>query len=423
MSKFFVKRLMIGLFLVVCSGTSGLAVEQKPAIAINIKGSPKGVLSEQKTKALWNAYKKAKKCFEHPTYGGGFPIKVSVIKPGAASSITLKSVFLSGRGIQACDAGRRIYEAAPKPIITVELNEAYGQQQTLTKLALHWFSRASAAARFDPASEWPKAIKSALIAWAEADALHKGINVSWGSKPVDWQHICLILSLLHATEAVADRLTEDDRKIIIPWLSRLMAKVGASRWKDRQDNKAYQVAYGVGLWGAMTQDLKLVQAAVDVYRLAIHDMRPDGSFPIDTQRSGMGLDYNAKSVSNLIMIAGLAKNIGIELSEYAVDGRSLHSAVDFVVEGINGPKLNKKYAISCPEGGDRWGSIEFPATYYAQGDGTVLYVTPLFVYSASFPDVKASKQIVARYGSSRSQSLLAESIGAVPACLFPRPTK
>ena len=39
---------------------------------LDLTSKPKKVLSESKTKALWNAYSKAKECFEHTTYGEGF---------------------------------------------------------------------------------------------------------------------------------------------------------------------------------------------------------------------------------------------------------------------------------------------------------------------------------------------------------------
>ena len=35
------------------------------------------LLSKSKTKALWNVHKKAKECFEHPTYGEGFSYKLT----------------------------------------------------------------------------------------------------------------------------------------------------------------------------------------------------------------------------------------------------------------------------------------------------------------------------------------------------------
>ena len=61
------------------------------------------------------------------------------------------------------------------------------------------------------------------------------------------------------------------------------------------------------IWGLMVNDLNAVQNSIYVVKLAVHDMRPDGSFPIDTQRGGMGIDYNRKSYGYLLMMASILK--------------------------------------------------------------------------------------------------------------------
>ena len=44
---------------------------------LDLTSKPKKVLSKSKTKALWNAFSKAKECFEHPTYGDVFVYKLT----------------------------------------------------------------------------------------------------------------------------------------------------------------------------------------------------------------------------------------------------------------------------------------------------------------------------------------------------------
>ena len=43
---------------------------------LDLTSIPKKVLSERDTNSLWNAYKTAPECFEHPTYGSGFGYKL-----------------------------------------------------------------------------------------------------------------------------------------------------------------------------------------------------------------------------------------------------------------------------------------------------------------------------------------------------------
>src|SRR5581483_11361147 len=97
--------------------------------------------------------------------------------------------------------------------------------------------------------------------------------------------------------------TADERAVVGPWLNDLVKRAAASHWKDRADNKVYMRTYIALLWGLMAGDDKPVQDAIFTYKLAIHDMRPDGSWPIDSQRGGMGLLYNSAAASQVVMIA------------------------------------------------------------------------------------------------------------------------
>ena len=99
----------------------------------------------------------------------------------------------------------------------------------------------------------------------------------------------LINSILTTTATIAENFDEKERKIVGPWLNNLIKEVAKSKWKDRQDNKAYQTSYITLIWGLMVNDLIAVQNSINTVKLAVHDMRPDGSFPIDTQRVEWGL--------------------------------------------------------------------------------------------------------------------------------------
>lgn len=391
-------------------------------VSIDVTSPPRGLLTAKKTQAQWNAYKKAKACFEHPVYARGRAIKVGPLDAEMAAKVEFNGVFGSGESAEGCNTAEAVYgslQRPPEPIVSINLDEAYGEQQHVTERAIKWFAWAAAAARFDPDSEYPQSLKITLLEWAQADALKKGVNVSWGDKPVDWQHICLILAILHASESIADRLSEEDKRALLPWLADLVANVGRSRWKDRQDNKAYQVAYSVGLWAALTGDRRLLQEVADVYKLAIHDMRPDGSMPIDTQRGGMGLTYNADSVGTLVLIALLLQRQGADLFGYSVEGRSIHTGVEFVVAGVEDPSLNARYAIKCPDGGDRWGTIKEPSLFYAEGNDDVLGVSPMLAYANLFPDKAVSARIHRIYKSKQQSPLIYEVTGSIPVCLFP----
>ena len=203
----------------------------------------------------------------------------------------------------------------------------------------------------------------------------------------------LISSILTTTAVISESLDSKERQVLGPWLNNLIKNVANSTWKDRQNNKAYQKSYITLIWGLMVNDLNAVQNSINVVKLAVHDMRPDGSFPIDTQRSGMGISYNNKSYGYLLMMASTLKDkTGVDLFSYNVDGRSLHNGADFVIKSIKEPsKINSIHAISCPDGGDRWGTVEKPSTYF------IKLATELMVYAKQFPEYENSTYIMEKY--------------------------
>jgi len=203
----------------------------------------------------------------------------------------------------------------------------------------------------------------------------------------------LISSILTTTAVISESLDSKERQVLGPWLNNLIKNVANSKWKDRQDNKAYQTSYITLIWGLMVNDLNAVQNSINVVKLAVHDMRPDGSFPIDTQRGGMGINYNSKSYGYLLMMASILKDkTGEDLFSYDADGRSLHNGADFVIKSIKEPsKINSIYAISCPDGGDKWGTVEKPSTYFIKN------ATDLMVYAKQFPLYENSDFIMRKY--------------------------
>ena len=224
----------------------------------------------------------------------------------------------------------------------------------------------------------------------------------------------LINSILTTTATIAENFDAKERQILGPWMNNLINKVAKSKWKDRQDNKAYQTSYITLIWSLMVNDLNAVQNSIDVAKLAVHDMRPDGSFPIDTQRGGMGIDYNNKSYGYLLMTASLLKDkTGLDLFLYNVDGRSLHNGADFVIKSIKEPsKINSIYAISCPDGGDKFGTIEKPSTYFIE------IATNTMVYANKFPEYVNSDFILKKYKDTFNNKYRNHLLRSEPSELF-----
>lgn len=383
---------------------------------LDVTSPPDGVLSERETKRQWDMYKTAGECFKGPDIAPGVGIKLELHSAEQFSAGAWSSPFTSVAGASQCrvTAGSL---TAPRPIVKVTLDEAYGERVFDMDTAAQWFRWIATYLRYsrDPVAQ--RVLKDAVLTWARGDALSSGIRVSWGARPVDYQVMATILSILNATAEISAGFSPQERAEVGPWLEKLIAQSAASYWADRQDNKTYMRAYMTMVWGLTTGDNAAIQSAIDVYKNGIHDMRPDGSWPVDSQRGGMGLLYNSASTGHLVMIAmALQQNRGLDLFGYEVDGRSIHDAVDFVVSAVKDPGgVNSKYAIACPGGGDRFGTITEPSMFFIEeGAG---YLT---AYADRFPNLESSRFIAKELHVrlSNSGAMDTEKEGGAPACQF-----
>ena len=379
---------------------------------LDLTSIPKKVLSERDTNSLWNAYKTAPECFEHPSYGKGFGYQLKQISNNDFKNNEWITPFFNLDGDLKHEI--QLIESAPKPIVIVKLDETYGEENEEVNRAREFFKKAAYVARIGNSDSEIQKVKTVLLDWAENDALKEGINVSWGDKPVDWQMMMLINAILTTTATMGENINAEERQIIGPWLNTLIQKVAKSNWKDRQDNKAYLTSYMTLIWGLMVNDLNAVQNSIDVVKLAVHDMRPDGSLPIDTQRSGMGIKYNSDSFAYLLMMASILKDVTEkDLYLYKADGRSLLNGANFVIKSVKEPsKTNSIYAISCPGGGDRWGSVKNPSKYHIESS------TYLLVYAHNFPKNTNSDFVIKKYNDTFNQSNTGSNIKSKPSGVF-----
>ena len=346
----------------------------------DVVSTPKGVLSAAQTQKFWNVHKTSQECFQNPDYVRGQGIKVKIQDFESFQDNNWKNPFTPKAPTQQ---GHILYDQPPKPLVKTEIIDIYGAENRDIERAAEWFRFAALALRRGASEGTKKQIAATLIAWASADALKKSMYRP-GIQTVDWQAMTLIVSILTTTAALSPELNDNDRVVIGPWLNKIITKTAASRW-DRQDNKSYMAAYITMIWGLMTQDTDAVQAAIDVVKLAIHDMRPDGSFPTDSARSGMGLHYSSFATGHLVMMSALIySNTQQDLFSYNVDGRSVHNAVSFILKALKNPVItNKLYALPCPNGGDRWGSIGDPELAFSYNATYLQVYAGLFLNSSN----------------------------------------
>ena len=123
------------------------------------------------------------------------------------------------------------------------------------------------------------------------------------------------------------------------------------------------------LWGMLVSDERLIDQARTAYKSALFYMRPDGTFPTEVARGGMGLHYQNLATNVLVTMAAASRSIGEDWINVEVNGRSLHDAVGWMIRANQDIALNKQYARSCP--GGSFGTIEEPNLYYRERPGLI----------------------------------------------------
>ena len=84
-----------------------------------------------------------------------------------------------------------------------------------------------------------------------------------------------------------------------------------------------------------------------------------------------------------VVIPGATNKSQVQMNTHAADLEDISSLL---------PKINSIYAISCPGGGDRFGTIENPSMYFSE------HSTYLLVYANKFPKNANSEYLINRYG-------------------------
>ena len=203
-----------------------------------------------------------------------------------------------------------------------------------------------------------------LTSWSGANALSENIRFSLMKEfRLDYHVQAMLPPMIIAFSDTSSYMTDEERLLVGKWLWRLVSQSQQSQF-NLQDNKNYLRHYTALLWGILVGDDRLVDQARSAYLDALYFMRPDGSFPTEVARGGMGNQYQNTSVNVLVTMAAASRLIGEDWMSFEVNGRSIDNAVEWVTKVNENPKLIRVYARSCPEGS--FGSIDKPNLRYKE---------------------------------------------------------
>jgi hypothetical protein len=214
-------------------------------------------------------------------------------------------------------------------------------------------------------------LRDFLLAYAKANALSVGLIVNWQDqpepKPVHFEVMPLTLRMIHAFNFTNSSMTTDERELVGEWLHKIVKLVLSGSWGDRQDNKVYYRSQIAFAWGTLVGDSDLVANALDNFRHAIREMRPDGSFISESSRAGSANLYQSQATDSLISLAlAIYENLGINSFAFDYDGKSVFTAANRTLDAFQDQvKIASQYGKSCDGGAfgstsspdSRWGDL------------------------------------------------------------------
>lgn len=363
-------------------------------------------------------------CFSLPAIATDAPPATNVLAP---------SEFVVSRpGLVLVDvaARRAVLEALPQterealcggprqnwPRHGVQRNVNGGAQPAQTLALTMMQGSAAYLASGDPAAR--DAIVSNLLRFAEANALSRMIL------PITVNHFYnldrTLLPIIAAFAMVHDdpALEPDDVATIRAWLDRLVRQRGPERATNPEvpssrNNHRYLRDSVTMAWGAFIGDNTLFFEGVNRYRVALEQMREDGSLPLETDRGRDALFYQRHAIASLVAMAEIAAVQGYDLYALTSEGGlDLHRMVAFLVDGIDDPAVLAPYTAARQDlgfldwrGHDRHYMAWFEA------------------YRARFPDSPLTTRLEAQIegGGSLDGQLVDEYAGGMTSCLYADP--
>jgi poly(beta-D-mannuronate) lyase len=229
--------------------------------------------------------------------------------------------------------------------------------------------------------------------WSRANALSASVRSVNGRYALDRTLLPTI---------VAFALVRDDpvwsptrREAVAEWLERL---VRSQRQQPRgpasaRNNHHYLRASVEMAWGALIGDTKGLAAGDAAFRDALQDMRADGSLPLETRRGARALWYQRHAVASLVVIAEIAAVHGQDLYGIEVGGRSLHTAIRFLLDGIAEPRRVWRYAAANDKPGPDLDPHRQDLGFLEHRGHGRHYMAWAEIYMARFPDRAEARRL------------------------------
>ncbi|MEO1017579.1 MAG: alginate lyase family protein [Pseudomonadota bacterium] len=246
-----------------------------------------------------------------------------------------------------CAAERKSWRSY-KALTTVRDKDEYGIDERAEPFAMSVMDAAAEAYGLDNKVA-RKHLVGILDRWADGRAFSKLKPPSPSAfYAVDRSLLPVIIAYWLTHDA--PEMSKKKRQRIYAWIDGLVERGAVRRPtldpKSRvaNNNHSYLNASVIMAWSAMNRDADGLRIGIDSFRSAIDAMREDGSLPLETDRGGRALWYQRHAIASLVTIAEIAAANDIDLYALEDNGRSLHQAIAFLLNGIDDPNIVQPYA-------------------------------------------------------------------------------
>ena len=216
-----------------------------------------------------------------------------------------------------------------------------------------------------------------------------------------------------------DAVVAADRTAITNWLRPFYGTVAGSI--SLPDYRGLEAASIRMMDSIQRRDDAGFALSVERYFIALQQMRADGSMPLEAQRGACALNYSNRAVANLVTIAESAAAQGYDLYSLKVNGRSLDTAIEFLLDAYDNGALIARY--NNPSADCELGNVSLDRRALELSGSTSSPAAWIEIYLARFPNTTLSNRLKSRVGLTgfARRPLSHFSAGANTTCLFLTP--
>jgi poly(beta-D-mannuronate) lyase len=271
---------------------------------------------------------------------------IVLVDPGKRAA----ALRLAGDRAAVCRARIDLDDPALRPFRRIDPPGHHGSDRRVQPLAL---AVAAATADHLAGGEAGGDGVRLLVRWARAEGLTELAEM--GQERSNTRSVYtlrrVLLPLIAGHAVLRERMGAGERELVEGWLGRLVrladgptgglrSHAAAAATSNRNNHR--QLGDSVlAAWAALTGDDELLERAARGYRMALAQLTPEGALPLELARGRRALWYQRHALASLVTTAEIAALQGLDLYGEEVEGRSLHDAVRFLLDGIDAARSGR----------------------------------------------------------------------------------